>query len=310
MAKRKTQKEFELEMYNLVGNEYTFLGEYKNSNTPVEVRHNKCGETYKISPSNFKRGKGCKKCNYHLIYSHKVKDNSVFIKEVYDKVGDSYVFLQDYINTNTPIKVKHKSCGNVYNVAPRDFLKGSRCAKCFYESTKMSQKEWNNTVNKLVNGEYIFLEDYKGNGVNISVKHKTCGNIYKVKPNNFITGHRCPKCNTSIGENLVSKYLDNNKINYNVQHTFKDLKGKKGYLKYDFYLPEYGVLIEYNGIQHYKPIEFFGGVEVFKNTLKRDSIKKEYALKHNYKFIEIPFYVSTGKLIEEKLNYEMENIIV
>ena len=35
-------------------------------------------------------------------------------------------------------------------------------------------------------------------------------------------------------------------------------------LKFDFYIPDLGILIEYDGIQHYEPSDFFGGIKAFK----------------------------------------------
>lgn len=310
MAKRKTQEEFDNEIYEMVGNEYTFLEEYKGSTKSIKVKHNTCGNIYDISPLNFKRSKGCKKCNYDSIYKHKVKDTNIFKKEMYEKVGEEYSLLSEYINTNTRVKVKHNKCGNTYSIAPRDFLKGSRCSKCQNEKDRMTQEEWDYKVYELIKNEYTFLEHYKGNGIKISVRHNICNHEYKVKPNNFITGHRCPLCKSSIGERLISEYLEGNDIAYIPQHTFDDLKGKKGKYRYDFYLPEYNILIEYQGIQHYKPISFFGGIDTFNKQKNRDEIKKEYAVKNDIKYIEVPFYVSNEKLTNEKMDYELKNIIV
>lgn len=45
--------------------------------------------------------------------------------------------------------------------------------------------------------------------------------------------------------------------------------------------------IEYNGIQHYKSVKFFGGDDGLKITKKRDNIKKQYCKNNNinYKII-------------------------
>ena len=51
----------------------------------------------------------------------------------------------------------------------------------------------------------------------------------------------------------------------------------------DFYLPEYNIAIECQGIQHFKPIEYFGGEKSFKEQKNRDTIKKELCEKHNIK---------------------------
>jgi len=51
--RRKSQEQFDMEISNLSGNEYTFLEPYKNSRTKIRVRHNKCGHVFKITPNHF-----------------------------------------------------------------------------------------------------------------------------------------------------------------------------------------------------------------------------------------------------------------
>jgi len=76
----------------------------------------------------------------------------------------------------------------------------------------------------------------------------------------------------------------------------------KGKLRCDFYLPEKNVVIEYNGEQHYKPNEFYGGKKGFELTQKRDKIKKEYCLNNGIDFLEIKF----SDDIETKLKIYLE----
>lgn len=77
-----------------------------------------------------------------------------------------------------------------------------------------------------------------------------------------------------------------------------------GKLSYDFYLPQYNVLVECQGIQHYEPIEYFGGEEQFKIQQEHDRRKREYAEKNGYKLLEIWYY--DYDKIEEILSRELE----
>lgn len=87
---------------------------------------------------------------------------------------------------------------------------------------------------------------------------------------------RCPECNYTKGENRILQYLLNNKINYISQKRFKNLLGlKKGKLSYDFYLPDYNLLIEYQGEQHEKYIKgFHRSYKDFEKQLEHDKRKK------------------------------------
>jgi len=120
-------------------------------------------------------------------------------------------------------------------------------------------------------------------------------------PEKHLTGQGCPSCNESRGEKMVKEILDKNNVTYEIEKTFKDCFYKK-LLKYDFYLPYKNICIEYDGEQHYKPKEHFGGIKTLIVTQKRDLIKNEYCIKNNIRLIRIPYTVNKIEDIEEKLN--------
>ena len=134
-------------------------------------------------------------------------------------------------------------------------------------------------------GEYITARD------KISVKHNKCNTVYDVTPDNFLRGCRCPKCSKSKLENKTEEFLKNNNINYNTWKTYQDLVGvNNNLLSYDFYLPDYNMLVECQGIQHEQPVNFFGGEEQFKIQKEHDKRKKEYSKSHNIELLEIWYY--------------------
>ena len=92
----------------------------------------------------------------------------------------------------------------------------------------------------------------------------------------------------SKGEDKIQRYLKANKIQFKEQKTFAACKHQR-VLPFDFYLPSHKILIEYQGQQHYKAIDFFGGKEALIQQKKRDRIKKRYARKRNIKLIIISY---------------------
>lgn len=58
-------------------------------------------------------------------------------------------------------------------------------------------------------------------------------------------------------------------------------------LSYDFYLPDFRIAIEYNGIQHYKPVDYFGGDERFLKQKICDDKKQQISNEQNIKLIII-----------------------
>jgi hypothetical protein len=98
----------------------------------------------------------------------------------------------------------------------------------------------------------------------------------------------------SFGEISLRKLFDDNLINYVSEKTFEDLKGKKKHnLRYDFYLPDYNILIEYHGSQHFDPNSKLYTEE----GIERDKIKFDYAKDNN---IPIIYFTNSKKVYEEK----------
>lgn len=293
--KRKNDKQFQQEVYNLVGGEYVFMEPYINSYTKIKVKHNKCGRVYEVQPNAFLHGSRCPYC----VYESFRKTNNKFKQEIYDLVGDEYTFLDSYVNNKTKIKVKHNKCGNVYKVTPGNFIHGNRCPYCSITGRK-TDAEFKQEVFALVGDDYTFLDAYVNSCTKLRVRHNKCGHIYKAEPNSFIQGHRCPYCNSPKGETIISRILDTLNINYEYQKTFDDLKDVQP-LSYDFYVQDQRLLIEYQGEQHYRPVDLWGGEEQFKVRQKHDKMKADYAKYHNYNLIAIPYTEDTFLKIKKYL---------
>lgn len=291
---KKSDAQFKQEVYNLVGDEYIFLDSYVNTHTKLRVKHNTCGHTYEVRPHDFIMGIRCPFCNGGI-----KKSNAQFKQEVFDLVGDEYVFLDTYINNCTKIRVKHNKCGNIYKVRPNDFFKGVRCHSC--SGFRKTDKQFKQEIFDLVGNEYVFLDPYVNNHTKLRVKHNKCGNIYEVKPTDFLDHQtRCPYCNSPKGELIIAKVLNALNINYEAQKTFDDLRDKSC-LSYDFYIPDQAILIEYQGIQHYQPVDCFGGDTKFATQQKHDKMKAEYAKDNGYNLITIPYTEDTFSKIKKYL---------
>ena len=292
---KKTDADFKKEIYDLVGNDYVFLDSYVNAYTKIRVKHNECGNVYLVKPNNFINGSRCPYC-----FGRPKKTDAQFKREIYDLVGNEYVFLDPYVNDGTKLRVKHNKCGHTYKVKPNCFIGGSRCPFCCIHTGK-TNIQFQQGVYGLVGNEYTFLDSYVNSDTKISVKHNKCGNVYSVRPTDFFSHHtRCPYCNSSKGETIISKILNTLNINYEAQKTFEDLRDKS-YLSYDFYLPNQNILIEYQGLQHYEPVDHFGGESRLKAQQKHDQMKADYARDHTYNLIAVPYTEDTFSKIKKYL---------
>lgn len=101
-------------------------------------------------------------------------------------------------------------------------------------------------------------------------------------------GNGCPLCLSSNGESRIKTILEEWGIEYESQKTFENCKSVKK-LRFDIFLPKYNVLIEYDGVQHFKPIKFFGGIKRFNDLKEKDEIKNNYANEKNILLLRIPY---------------------
>lgn len=87
------------------------------------------------------------------------------------------------------------------------------------------------------------------------------------------------------------------KINVKVERQKRfHYNNRRFYGDFYFSLNDKEYMVEYNGKQHYEPIEFFGGEKTFKKQTKRDTMFKEYCDKKNIKLIEIPYWCRLEEL--------------
>ncbi len=292
---KKTDADFKKEVFDLIGDEYIFLDTYVNAYTKLKVKHSKCEHVYEVKPNNFLNGSRCPYC-----FGTPKKTDAQFKQEVYDLVGDEYIFLDSYVNDGTKLRVKHNECGHIYCVKPNYFLGGSRCPYCA-TNAKKTDAQFKKEVYSLVGNEYIVLGSYVNTNTKIKVKHNKCNTIYEVRPSDFISHHnRCPYCNSPKGELIISKILNRLSISYELQKTFNDLRDTQ-LLSYDFFIPSQSILIEYQGIQHYQPVDHFGGKGRLKYQQKHDKIKSDYAKSHGYNLIAVPYTEDTFSKIKKYL---------
>lgn len=101
-------------------------------------------------------------------------------------------------------------------------------------------------------------------------------------------GNGCRICDESHGEKAITTFLDKMSVIYERQKKYNDCSNKLS-LPFDFYLPKYNILIEYDGIQHFKSKEYFGGEKALIYTKQNDSIKTKFASNNNIPLLRIPY---------------------
>ena len=248
---------------------------------------------WKVRPSTVLQGGGCHLCGINKL-KDKIKSNDVYIDQLYS-INPNIIPMDTYQGAN--ISIKHKCLLDDYqwNVKPANLLSGKGCPKCA-KNNRWTHEEYISSINNLYKNIKV-IGTYKN--MNTPILHECTKHhhIWYARPADILRGKGCKKCKSSHGEHLIQLYLEQNNIPYEIQKTFDGCKDKQ-FLPFDFYLPTCNTCIEYDGIQHFQPVEFFGGVDSFKYQQYHDKLKDEYCQKNGISLLRIPYY----KNIEEELN--------
>ncbi len=92
----------------------------------------------------------------------------------------------------------------------------------------------------------------------------------------------------TICEEYIKLYLKKMEIKYIPQHGF-DTCRYINKLSFDFYLPDYNTCIEFDGVQHFRPVKEFGGKKAFIDCQKRDECKNKWCVENNVNLIRIKY---------------------
>lgn len=293
---------------------------YINSRTKVEIFCKTCQEYFWILPYNHLggQGHGSSKCN---------KGSSVswedFLRRSMAVHGNKYdySFAKDqYKGVETPVELICRNCGEHFWIIPyRHYLRGAGCTNC--------NRRINNTIEfiaeaKKVHGNLYTYE--KTSFVNLSspviITCARCGD-FSIRASSFLNGTGCSCCRMSTNENFTEEALIQLKSAFNINFErfkrFDDLKGKRGKkLEFDFYLPDLNTLIEYQGEQHYRPVQYMGcsleeAEQNFKDQQIRDQLKRDYCEEKGYYLMEIPFDVKGVENIRNFIeSYLEENNLI
>ncbi len=110
---------------------------------------------------------------------------------------------------------------------------------------------------------------------------------------NITSGYMCFLCyiesSMSKGERASEQVFKKYNYTYETQKRFDDCRDKYT-LPFDFYLPDYNLIIEIMGEQHEHPIDHFGGKEAFEKCIMHDKIKRDYLKLHNIDILDIWYY--------------------
>lgn len=294
ILRRKTTAEFKQEVYDLVGDEYTVLGEYKNERTPITLRHNVCNyEWDTTTPHDFlcksKKHSRCPQCSHHIRYNQ-----DLFIEAVNKVFGiGRYKVLSQFTTVAGLVHVQCLVCNHEFWVRGYSLLAGHGCNKCarkvVADKERKDKEQFQKELDDTYPGQFKVMGIYKDRSTPVDVLHIPCNHIITKQPRKLLHSPYCKYCNMSNGEFMINAYLS--KLGFKYEYGYI-LPNK---LHLDFWLPEQKIAIEYDGRQHYEEIDFFDQYEALEVRKERDKRKNLYCKKHGIKLIRIPYTYNTYK---------------
>jgi hypothetical protein len=297
--RKYTKEEFIKRAIDKHGDRYDYsLVEYKNNSTNIRIICDKHG-IFETIPRNHLKGVNCKKCAYLGISMKTNNGKSKFITKSKLVHGDKYDYsLVDYRNNKTKVSIICKEHG-LFEQISKSHLKGNGCSKC---STNY-KKDINYFLKKALEihgNRYLYDRSiYESALTKVIINCPIHGDFLQTPNKHIKLKQGCPKCRRSKGIDIICNLLDINNISYENEKTIEGCLSKNNKLLYfDISIKEKNILIEYDGEQHFLPIEKWGGQENLNNVKERDHIKDEFCKRNNIKLFRISYFDD----IESKIN--------
>lgn len=271
---------------------------YKNANTPVDIICPDHGVFKMPYSAHYTLGRGCKKCKPNKNYSESNHDKRKaewenIIKNVW---GDNKFDLSEsgYVNSVSTVRIKCLEHNKYFETKATILSRGfGGCEECIADKTKKRAREIHGptfikNATQIHGKVYDYSKvDYVNNTTAVEIVCTQHGSFFTTPDIHTNSMSGCPKCVSTSGEKKIQSILDAFNINHTFQYMVK-IDSRRYY--FDFFVSTHNIMIEFDGKQHFEPIEFFGGSKSFALTQERDQRKNRYCRDHNIELVRIPYY--------------------
>lgn len=253
---------------------------------------------FSMNWNNFKSGQRCRGCSDKNRFSW----NKHNIKELLKSTDYTY-FGHRKSNRRVYVTV---ICGSGHRSEVRldSIQRGQGCFECANDNLRLDIEYVGNYIKE--RGFTLLSEDYKNNEQSLEIKCPIHGKFHK-RFSKFKEHPNCPFCANGAGvrEQACRDIFENS-----LEVKFPNTRCKfltnpdTGYcLELDGYSEDLRLAFEYDGLQHYEPVDFFGGKEAYAKRRQLDALKDELCRKEKINLIRIPYYVRN---LEEYIERQLE----
>jgi len=294
--------EFIVKARKVHGNKYDYSKvEYHGCKNKVCIICPEHGEFWQ-TPDGHVQGRGCPVCRYISVSIKNKLTNEEFIEKAKKIHGDKYDYSKiNYINQKEKICIICPEHGEFWQIPTTHIDHKCGCPKCS-GNHKYNTEEFINSLPSWIKERYDFSKfEYvrtHDKAIVICPEHGE----FLMSPHNIRKGIGCPGCSESKLEREVRHFLKEKNINF-----ISEYKHNKDFHKQaiDFYLPDFNIAIECQGIQHFQPTDFAGrGDGWSKNEYKRivelDKNKQLLSKQNNINLIYFTTDINKSYITEEQ----------
>lgn len=271
--------------------------EYINNNTKMDWRCSK-GHEFKMRLRVVRSGNWCKICRLHMYDIEYCRD---FARSLGGKC-----LSEEYKNTNTLMEWEcdkgHRWKALFGNIKANHWCRICSCKMYSLEDMRKKAEEYG--------GECLST---KYPGIDNDAKWRCSkGHEWVARWGHILYDNTwCPSCTVWRGEQKIQNLLTNAGVLWTSQKTFKNCKGTgDGFLKFDIFLPEYDIVIEYDGRQHFEPVDYYKGLEGFQKRVHHDILRSNHCEQNGITLIRIAFDEDLETVLAERLERSFDEKFV
>lgn len=282
------------------------LSEYKNTKSKIKIFCKRHQEWFEQVYEVHLRSHGCSKCSKE---AYTLARTSVGATNFFERESKRFPHLDfsdsEYVNACTKIKYRCSFHGEMEALPDSISRSSTGCRLCGIEAAGESRLKQTSAYIEEAKGAWGCDFDYSktvytSHNDLVTVKCNQCQREFQVTALKHLQRGNCKYCNESSGEAAVRRFLETNNIEFNKEHKFEDCVNIKP-LKFDFYIAERNLIVEYDGIQHYEEVDIFGGKAALEYTQKNDEIKNTYAADKGINLIRVKYDEDIDKVLNQKL---------
>jgi hypothetical protein len=273
---------------------------YKNADSPVEIICPTHGSFWQGLYSHTAKKCNCPKC----MDDKNGFSQEEFIRKSKLKHNDKYDYSKVVYETNVDmVTITCLTHGDFVQRAA-SHLKGYGCRKCHVDSVRKTTEEFVRKAKGIHGAKYDYSKVvYEACNQKVEIVCPAHGSFWQEPQRHISASAGCRGCRNSKGEIAVKQVLDKFNINYISEFRLFPFRHRS-----DFYLPELNIHIEFNGLQHYKPVDMFGGEKAYLKVKENDAFKRQLIKSRNEFLIVLTYLHLTNDSVEKELIYRLKQV--